>query len=203
VVHYKKDAGFNDSWSRVSAGVTQATQAIDSVALTAGRNGQVYLFYLRTGGYTPFHFRRFNATSWDAEDRGFTNSGAVRGFGAMESTNGCTLGVAWAEGAGPYDIKFTLINDCPALQASEAGGSFTVTAPESFEMRFNPATGGGVDLFYDLADDPTRTYDLAAGNDSHETLFIKVGLMSASPRRPSRVWAPHRRERATALWTGD
>jgi hypothetical protein len=172
VVHYRKDVGFNDTWSRVSADVTEAPQAIDSVALTAGRNGQVYLFYLRTGGYIPFHYRRFNGTSWESENRGSTNSGTVRGFGAMESTNGCTVGIAWAEGAGPYNIMFTLINDCPPLQTSEGAGTVTVTAPESFEMRFNEATGGGVDTFFDLADDPTRTYDLAAGIDSHETLFI-------------------------------
>jgi len=172
VVHYKKDVGFNDSWSRVSADVTETTQAIDSVALTAGRNGQVYLFYLRTGGFTPFHYRRFNGTSWESENRGFTNVGTLRGFGAMESTNGCSVGIAWAEGAGPYNIMFTLINDCLALQTSEGAGTFTITAPESFEMRFNAATGGGMDTFFDLADDPTRTYDLAAGIDSHETLFI-------------------------------
>jgi hypothetical protein len=171
VVHYRKAAGFNDLWTRVSADVTQATQAIDSVALTAGRNNQLYLFYLRTGGFTPFHYRRFNGMSWESENRGASNVGTLRGFGAMESTNGCSVGIAWAEGAGPYNIKFSLIHDCPALQTTEGAGSLTVTAADSFETTFSTAAGGSVGVFYDLQEDPGRLYDLAGGTNFHEALY--------------------------------
>ena len=59
----------------------------------------------------------------------------------------------------------------PDLQVTEGSGTFTVTAPGSFEMRFNEATGGGIDLFYDLAEDPGRTIDLAGGTNEVKTLF--------------------------------
>lgn len=49
----------------------------------------------------------------------------------------------------------------PDLQTSEGAGTFTVTAPDWFEMTFSEVTGWGMNLFYDLAEDPTRTYDLA------------------------------------------
>ena len=59
----------------------------------------------------------------------------------------------------------------PDLQVTEGTGTFTVTAPGSFELRFNEATGGGIDLFYDLAEDPGRTIDLAGGTNEVKTLF--------------------------------
>jgi len=54
---------------------------------------------------------------------------------------------------------------CCDLQTTEGAGTLTVTAPESFEMRFNTARGGGMDEFFDLAEDPSRVHDLA-GKDS-------------------------------------
>jgi len=57
---------------------------------------------------------------------------------------------------------------CSSLQVTSGGGSVTVTAPSYFEMRFSNATGGGMDLFYDLAEDPARTYDLAGGISGSE-----------------------------------
>jgi hypothetical protein len=51
----------------------------------------------------------------------------------------------------------------PPLGTTASGTTITVTAPNSFEMRFNTVTGGAADLFYDLAEDQGRTYDLAGG----------------------------------------
>jgi hypothetical protein len=70
---------------------------------------------------------------------------------------------------------------CSSLQVTSAGGTVTVTAPSYFEMRFNTATGAGVDLFFDLAEDPGRSWDLAgafAGSNLPEALFnagMRVG----------------------------
>jgi hypothetical protein len=44
------------------------------------------------------------------------------------------------------------------------GTYFTVTAPGSFEMILNDAVGGGIDCFFDLAEDPAREYDLAGSS---------------------------------------
>jgi len=52
---------------------------------------------------------------------------------------------------------------CAALATSQGAGTLTVTAPGSFEMTFATATGGGIQLFYDLAEDPSRINDLAGG----------------------------------------
>src|SRR5262249_30490862 len=46
---------------------------------------------------------------------------------------------------------------------TQGAGTITVTAPNSFEMTFSTAAGGGIQTFYDLAEDPTRTTDLAGG----------------------------------------
>lgn len=50
---------------------------------------------------------------------------------------------------------------CCALATTEAAGTLTVTAPASFRLRFNGATGGGIDELYDLAEDPGAAVDLA------------------------------------------
>jgi len=50
---------------------------------------------------------------------------------------------------------------CQSLTTSEALGEITVTSPASFEMVFRRSAGGALDSFWDLAEDPTRLYDLA------------------------------------------
>lgn len=47
------------------------------------------------------------------------------------------------------------------LLLSPGSGSFTVTVPGYFEMTFDTRAGGGIRRFFDLAEDPSRTYDLA------------------------------------------
>jgi uncharacterized repeat protein (TIGR01451 family) len=62
-----------------------------------------------------------------------------------------------------------------ALSGADSGSTVTVTAPGAFELRWNAATGGGIDQFFDLADDPGRTLDLAGGSpvwNSQPALFI-------------------------------
>ncbi len=69
---------------------------------------------------------------------------------------------------------------CSSLQVAVGGGAITVTAPSWFEMRFANWTGGGLDLFYDLAEDPSRTRDLAGDNLGQPTLYadeiVQAGL---------------------------
>ena len=62
---------------------------------------------------------------------------------------------------------------CAELTTSEGAGTITVTAPSSFELRFNTAIGGAIDTFNDLAEDPTGVYDLAGGGPtaSQQGLF--------------------------------
>ena len=54
---------------------------------------------------------------------------------------------------------------CNLATADPGDGTLTVTAPGSFEMRYNAATGGGIDQLYDLAESPLRdtSHDLAGG----------------------------------------
>ena len=54
----------------------------------------------------------------------------------------------------------------PELQLAETASSITVTAPNSFEMTFDLQAGGGIQKFYDLAEDPGRNYDLAGSLES-------------------------------------
>jgi hypothetical protein len=57
---------------------------------------------------------------------------------------------------------FYSICECGSPLATTPGaGTFTVTAADGFELRFNTATGGGIDQLFDLAEDPARTTDLA------------------------------------------
>lgn len=53
------------------------------------------------------------------------------------------------------------LGDCSPLSTTEGASTITVTAPDSFEMVFNQAQGGALEEYYDLAEDPSRTYNLA------------------------------------------
>ena len=60
---------------------------------------------------------------------------------------------------------------CPPLGVTQGAGTITVTAPNSFELRFSTAFGGGIDRLFDLAEDPAKTYDLAGGVNDLSALF--------------------------------
>ncbi len=176
VVHYKKDTGFAGVWSRISTDVTLSGSVIDRVALAAAEANNVFVFYSKSDN--GIYYRRFNGTIWGGESvLKVADANPLQGaLAPMESANGCSLGLAWEEGAGsPFNVMFSLgIGSCGDLSVSAGAGTLTVTAPASFEMRFNTATGGGIDRFFDLALDPPRTYDLAGsgGSTEHEALML-------------------------------
>ena len=86
----------------------------------------------------------------------------------------CTPACPATADVGWFVISFNAT--CCALSTAEVpGNTITVTGAGQFEMRFNSATGGGVDTFYDLALDPARSFDLVGsiGNASHDSLFLE------------------------------
>jgi hypothetical protein len=169
-VHYKKAAGFNDSWSRLSTDVTQSGSAVDKVALSAVANNNLYLFYSKGDGL--IYYRRFDGTSWGAESTLKSTATALQGaLAPMESANGCQVGLAWTEGAAsPYSVMFSLgVGDCSTQFANaRVGPDVNVTTTAGFVMNFDEDLTGGPETFYDLSEDPTRANDLAAGG----TLFL-------------------------------
>ena len=58
---------------------------------------------------------------------------------------------------------------CCGLTVAETASTLTVTGADEFELRFNTATGAGIDDFRDLTEDPT--IDLAGGSTSQQGLF--------------------------------
>ncbi len=195
LVHYKKDVGLNDFWSRISTDVTGVGTA--KVALSAAPNNNLYLFYV--SGLLVYH-RRFDGTSWGPPTLLYdaTGSDINDTLAPMESVNGCPVGLAFSEGFGPppHNIRFTLLTDtCGELQTAEGAGTVTIVSPASYEMRFNTATGGGVDRFYDLALDPGGSYDLAgsAAASLHESLLVDEFLSGGNWYTNERV-APNRQK---------
>ncbi len=60
---------------------------------------------------------------------------------------------------------------CAPLYTTESAGTTTITASGKFELRFNQTTGGGIDEFFDLVEDPGKTVDFAGGLNFYLTLF--------------------------------
>ncbi len=69
---------------------------------------------------------------------------------------------------GPFVSYASATAQCCGLGVTETATTITVTAPSSFEIGFNTATGGGADRFVDGEEGPT---DLAGGTDFQEALF--------------------------------
>ncbi|MGD8897286.1 MAG: LamG domain-containing protein, partial [Acidobacteriota bacterium] len=191
VVHYRKAVGFNNAWTRVSSDVLGGDAAA-KVALSAIGNGNLFLFYEKNSAQQDIWYRRFDGTSWGSETLLYPGASLGtdlrRALAPIELALGCSNGLAFTTGSTPpYDVNFTLgAGDCSTLATDEddAAGTITVTAPGSFKMRFNLAQGGGIDEFYDLAEDPT--VDLAAGTASHEALIIDEFLAGGNWYHTSR-----------------
>jgi len=70
------------------------------------------------------------------------------------------------------DIGADEFGVCCDLDTAEVPGStVTVTGAGQFELRFNAALGGGIDRFFDLAEDPARAYDIGGGVSDQRLLF--------------------------------
>ncbi len=69
------------------------------------------------------------------------------------------------------DIGADELGVCCGLTVTEAATTLTVTGANQFELRFNAATGGGIDRFFDLAEDAGRTTDLVGAAAQQVLLF--------------------------------
>ena len=70
------------------------------------------------------------------------------------------------------DIGADEFGTCCLLSTAEVQGStVTVTGAGQFELRFNAATGGGIDRFFDLAEDPTRSNEIGGATANQVLLF--------------------------------
>ena len=104
------------------------------------------------GGRSPYNVDDIAGVAWFTLDITASNNLRIT-RGANPA--GATADVGW------FVVSFAC--DCQTLTPPRAEGLVTVTAPSSFQMRFNQAAGGAIDQFYDLAEDPTRVNDLAGG----------------------------------------
>jgi len=123
VVHYKKDVGFNDSWSRISTDVTVATEVIDRVALTALANDKLLLYYSKSDN--GIYMRVWNGATWGSEGTLKTASATpLQGaLASMELAESCNAGVAWVEGSGPsYSVMFSSLPTAVTLAGFDARG---------------------------------------------------------------------------------
>ena len=134
------------------------------------------------GGTSPPPHQRYYAMAVD-NDTDFSRGMATNHIQAFQ-TDGFQIGSAltvnrtYADcnvdgpGCTYFYVAFDAVcPDCPPLATTEGASTVTVTAPNSFELRFNTATGGGIDQFFDLTEDPTRTYDLSGGTGTGKTLY--------------------------------
>ena len=67
-------------------------------------------------------------------------------------------------------VAFGPATTCCNLSTAEGTGTITVTAANQFEVEFDAALGGGISQYYDLVEDPGRSYALAGGVTNLQTL---------------------------------
>jgi len=148
VVHYRKDVGFNDDWSRPSIDVTGAPEVIDRVALSAVRNDNLFLFYSKSDN--GLYYKRWNGAAWLAEATLKPPSATpLQGaLAPMEIATSCTLGIAWVEGAlSPFNVMFSLVDACGELSTAVTSTTVSLETPE-VRMLWDANRGGGLREFY-------------------------------------------------------
>jgi hypothetical protein len=199
ISHYRKGAGFNDSWARLSTDITGA--AGGKLALTAATSDDLFLFFESSVSQNNIQSQRFDGATWGAPKTLYNGTDLQKSFGAMERFGSCSPAIAFTEGAvAPFRVMYTLdTNSCAPLQSSEGAGTITVTAPGSFELTFDVLAGGSIEKFYDLAEDPA--VDLAGGvnpkglhnsgirsggtnfNTSTDAVTARIHLLETTPTR--------------------
>jgi len=86
-------------------------------------------------------------------------------------------------GCAYFYVAFNFVApDAPPLMTQQSGSNFTVIAPGSFQMTFDAGFGGGIQSFYDLAEDPNIAQDLAGGPTGATGVGVKtlfhLGILS-------------------------
>ena len=140
--------------------------------------GAVYVLFLNSNGTVKAE-RKISDTvggltatldNSDAFGRAVTSIGDLNGDGVNDIAVGASGDDDGGTDRGAVYILF-LAPGCCSLSTAETATTLTITGAGQFEMGFNTATGGGIDRLYDLAEDPTRLYDLAGGAGDEETLL--------------------------------
>ena len=129
-------------------------------------NNYVYSGYI--GGSLEDVAYALAVSGGDAYVAGYTYSSQAQGFPVV-------VGPDLTYNGGDTDGFVAKISDdsgCCSLSTAEVPGStITVTGTGQFEMQFATAKGGSIDQFFDLAEDPSKTYDLAGGTTAQQGLF--------------------------------
>jgi hypothetical protein len=154
--HY---VAFNDSPGKIDVGGYPGTGSSQNITGVGFQPGFVITQAWTTANQATFKSDRMAANeSMDFAATVFTNritALLADGFTVSGDTRVGGSGESYGY------IAFNACSDCCPLAVSEGAGTVTVTALGSFEMTFDKGFGGGIELFYDLAEDPSRTYDLA------------------------------------------
>ncbi len=161
------NAAYTDYLYLGTAPAAVQSNNVSSDATATGTGSQInksaYATYFRntTSGTEDLHLLGYSLSLW--------------GSSGVDLSGDANLPVTDDIDGGPRvrpDIGADEFGVCCGLSTTEvAGSTVTVTGNGQFEMRFNQATGAGIDQFFDLAEDPGRANDLAGGASRIKTLF--------------------------------
>ena len=163
-VSLKPGGGFFDF--KVGTGTLTQSHNVSSDATAAGALSQInktaYATYFRntTVGTEDLHLRNDSFSLWGSNG---ANLSADPNLPVTNDIDG-------APRIRP-DIGADELGVCCGLTVTEAATTLTVTGANQFELRFNAATGGGIDRFFDLAEDAGRTTDLVGAAAQQVLLF--------------------------------
>lgn len=124
-VHYVKEPGFNDTWSRISTDITGASTT-SKAALGAIEHGALLLYYER--GDRRIWTRRFDGKVWEPENLLYDSGGTDinDAIGPIESITECASGVTFSEGVlSPVNLYFSRSGqtcDVEAFTATSTSG---------------------------------------------------------------------------------
>ena len=160
------NASFTDYVNLAGPPAVTQSNNVSSDATATGTGSQTgraaYSGYFKntTSGTEDFHLRNYSLSLWGSSGADLSSDANLP---VIDDIDG---GLRMRP-----DIGADEFGACCALSTTEVTGStITITGTSQFEMRFNAATGGGIDQLYDLVEDPTKTYDLAGGVNDLRTL---------------------------------
>ena len=177
------NASFTDYVNLAGPPAVTQSNNVSSDATATGTGSQTgraaYSGYFKntTSGTEDFHLRNYSLSLWGSSGADLSSDANLP---VIDDIDG---GLRMRP-----DIGADEFGACCALSTTEVTGStITITGTSQFEMRFNAATGGGIDQLYDLVEDPTKTYDLAGGVNDLRTLHeYEIAPRGRSPASTTR-----------------
>jgi hypothetical protein len=160
---------------KMAVGAFVGSGTDDRAIVTPGFHPEYLLVRTSTNTQDPFQRMRVHSGDASVDFRGTVQTNRIQRF----ETTGFQVGTDTRVNTAGETYFYVAFGDCAPCRnvtTTDAGTSVSVSASQSFQVKFDPAFGGGITELQDLVEDPAAAIDLAGGTGAGDLLFDEAIL---------------------------